>query len=85
MGKFIKEDNMYYSIYDNQLGCIRSFSLNSKNAIDVKSALINYLLTGNFSDEGENSIKSNSLEELCNYYEFSLIESTEPISENFEL
>lgn len=76
---------MYYSIYDNQLGCIRSFALNSKNANDVKSALINYLLTGNFSDEGENSIKSNSLEELCNYYEFSLMESTEPISENFEL
>ena len=76
---------MYYSIYDNQLDSLRSFGLNSKNKIDVKSALINYLLLGNFSDEGIKSIKSNSLEELCNYYEFSLIESSEPISENFEL
>lgn len=76
---------MYYSIYDNQLGYLRSFAINSENIIDVKSALINYLLLGNFSDEGAKSIKSNSLEELCNYYEFSLIETAEPISENFEL
>lgn len=76
---------MYYSIYDNQLESVRSFALNSKNEIDVKSALINYLLLGSFSDEGVKSILSNSLEELCNYYEFTLIKSTEPISENFEL
>lgn len=76
---------MYYSIYDNQLGYVRSFALNSKSKISIRSALINYLLLGNFSDEGVKSIKSNSLEELCNYYEFSLIKSDKPISENFGL
>ena len=76
---------MYYSIYDNQLDRVRNFALNSKSEIDVKSALIDYLLLGNFSEEGEKSIKSNSLEELCNYYEFTLIKSVKPISDDFEL
>ncbi len=76
---------MYYAIFDNQLGRIRSFGQNSQNLSDLKSSLIDYLLLGNFSDEGENSIKNNTLEELCNYYEFSLINSDDLIKDDFEL
>ncbi len=76
---------MYYSIYDNQLDRVRSFAFNSESKINVKIALIDYLLLGNFSEEGEESIKLNSLEELCNYYEFTLIKSLNPIADDFEL
>jgi hypothetical protein len=76
---------MYYAIFDNQLGRIRSFGQNSQNLSDLKSSLIDYLLLGNFSDEGENSIKNNTLEELCNYYEFTLINSDDFIKDDFEL
>jgi hypothetical protein len=76
---------MYYAIFDNQLGRIRSFGQNSQNLSDLKSSLIDYLLLGNFSDEGENSIKKNTLEEICNYYEFTLINSDDLIKDDFEL
>ena len=76
---------MYYSIYDNQVGEIRSFAINSKSKNEVRTALINYLLLGNFSMEGEKSIKSNTLKQLCNYYEFTLIKTKNYISEDFEL
>lgn len=76
---------MYYAIFDNQLGRIRSFGQNSQNLSDLKSSLIDYLLLGNFSDEGENSIKNNTLEELCNYYEFTLTNSDDFIKDDFEL
>lgn len=76
---------MYYSIYDNQLCRVRDFAMNSKRKTDVRTALVDYLLLGNFSDEGEKSIKANSLEELCDYYEFTLIQSVNPIADDFEL
>ncbi len=76
---------MYYTIFDNQLGRIRSIGQNSQNLSNLKSSLIDYLLLGNFSDEGENSIKNNTLEELCNYYEFTLINSDDLIKDDFEL
>lgn len=66
---------MFYGIFDEQLGKMRSEGLNSHNKESVRKELIDYLLLGKFSIEGEESIKSNSLEELCSYYEFSLIES----------
>ena len=66
---------MFYSIIDNQTNELKSFAFNQKTLKDVKTALVEYLLLGNFSNEEENSIKKNSLEELCNYYEFTLIKS----------
>ena len=76
---------MYYAIFDNQLNEIRSFGLNSNKKEIIRQELVNYLLLGNFSDEGEMSIKNNSLEELCNYYEFTLIKSKQKISKNYIL
>jgi hypothetical protein len=76
---------MYYSIYDNQLDKIRAFAENLSSKEEVRKNLINFLLLGNFSVEGENSIKRNSLEQLCNYYEFTLIESEEKIPSDYEL
>ena len=75
---------MYYAIYDNQLRKFRSFGFNSKDLLTIREELINYLLLGNFSVEGENSIKNNTLEELCNYYEFSVIKSNQKINEDSE-
>ena len=68
-------EKCYYALYDNQIGQISStgFNENSKNA--VRDRLINFLLLGDFSEEGEDSIKNNTLEELLNYYEFTLLKS----------
>ena len=38
------------------------------------------MLGGNFSEEGEMSIKNNTLEELLNYYEFTLLKSKIPFN-----
>ncbi len=76
---------MYYSLCDNQLSKIRHFALNLNSKKDVRLALIDFLLLGNFSEEGEKSIKKNSLNNLCNYYEFELIKSANPIPDDFEL
>lgn len=64
-----------YSLYDNQNDCLTIFAHKLKSKKEVRKALLNYLLSGNFSEEAEKSILSNSLDELCNYYEFSLIEN----------
>lgn len=76
---------MYYSIYDNQQNSVSNFALNLKSKKETRLALVDYLLLGNFSEEGENSIKNNSLEELCNFYEFNLIKTANPISDDFKL
>ena len=72
---------MYYAIYDNQTAQLKSIGFNSDDKEMIKIELIDYLLLGNFSKEGEESIKKNTLEELCNYYEFTLIENEDIISE----
>jgi hypothetical protein len=68
---------MYYAIYDNQLNQIRSEGFNFQNLNLVRKSLIDYILLGSFSEEGEQSIKENTLEELLNYYEFELLTSSE--------
>jgi len=70
----MKKD-IYYSLLDNQTGQITSIGLNETSKNEVRNHLINYLLLGNFSTEGEESIKQNTLSELLNYYEFRLLES----------
>ena len=72
----------YYAIYDNQINEIRGIAFNCQNKEIVRKELVNFLLLGNFSEEGEISIKNNSLEELLNYYEFSLLSSKDRLSEN---
>lgn len=67
--------NIYYSLLDNQTGQITSIGLNETSKNEVRNYLISYLLLGNFSAEGEESIKQNTLSELLNYYEFRLLKS----------
>lgn len=67
--------NIYYSLLDNQTGQITSIGLNETSKKEVRDHLISYLLLGNFSAEGEESIKQNTLSELLNYYEFRLLKS----------
>lgn len=74
----------YYAIYDNQLDIIRGEGLNSTDLNKIRADLINYLLLGNFSKEGEQSIKNNSLFELLNYYEFTLLSSTKQFSKDID-
>ncbi|GAB1370146.1 hypothetical protein MASR1M45_02040 [Candidatus Kapaibacterium sp.] len=66
---------MYYAIFDNQCNEIKHLGLNSISLKKLKEILISFLLDGNFSDEGEKSIKKSSLKNLLNYYEFSLLKS----------
>lgn len=68
-------ENMYYFLLDNQTGQITSIGLNETLKNEVRNHLISYLLLGNFSAEGEESIKQNTLSELLNYYEFRLLKS----------
>ena len=68
----------YYALFDNQTGQITSTGLNQTSKDDVRERLINFLLLGNFSEEGENSIKRNTLSELLNYYEFKPLKSDTP-------
>ena len=68
----------YYALFDNQIGQITSTGLNETSKSAVREHLINFLLLGNFSEEGEDSIKRNTLSELLNYYEFKLLRSDTP-------
>lgn len=67
--------NIYYALFDNQIGQIASIGLNETSKNEVRNHLISYLLLGNFSVGGEESIKQNTLSELLNYYEFRLLKS----------
>lgn len=69
---------------DNQMGCMVSTGFNETSRDIVRSKLVNYLLLGNFSEEGEVSLKNNSLEELLNYYEFTLLKSDTPFNDELE-
>ncbi len=61
---------------------LSDFQVNNRTEKSVREDLINYLLLGNFSDEGEKSIRNNTLEELLNYYEFTLLKSEKRFDEN---
>lgn len=74
----------YYALMDNQMGCMVSTGFNETSRDIVRSKLVNYLLLGNFSEEGEVSLKNNSLEELLNYYEFTLLKSDTPFNDELE-
>lgn len=76
---------MYYAIWDNQINDIRSIGFNSQNKTQVRKELIEYLLLGNFSEEGELSIKKNTLDELLNYYEFTLLQSNSKFTDDFDI
>lgn len=71
-------DRKYYAIFDNQNNVVTGIGLNKRTLTQIQKCLINYLLDGSFSPEGENSIRNNSLKELLNYYEFGLLESKKP-------
>lgn len=85
MGKIIRADKLniyknmtkkyYYALFDNQIDQIVSIGFNETSKDIVRTRLINFLLLGNFSEEGENSIKNNTLSEMMNYYGFKLLKS----------
>lgn len=68
----------YYALFDNQNNRITSVGINKTSKNTMKGHLIDFLLLGNFSEEGEDSIKRNTLSELLNYYEFALLKSGVP-------
>jgi len=68
----------YYVLFDNQIGQIISTGFNQISKRSMQEHLINFLLLGNFSEEGEDSVKNNTLAELLNYYEFTLLKSNSP-------
>ncbi|OIP61393.1 MAG: hypothetical protein COY75_07515 [Nitrospirae bacterium CG_4_10_14_0_8_um_filter_41_23] len=68
----------YYALFDDQIGQIASMGFNQASKAVVRERLINFLLLGNFSEEGEDSIKRNTLSELLNYYGFKLLKSDTP-------
>ncbi len=70
----------YYALFDDQIGQIVSTGFNQTSKTAVRERLINFLLLGNFSEEGEDSIKRNTLFELLNYYEFKLLKSDTPFA-----
>ena len=76
--KNIINKNYHYALFDTQVNQIISAGLNSESKNAVRNSLIDFLLLGNFSDEGENSIKKNTLSELMNYYSFKLLVSKSP-------
>lgn len=65
----------YYALFDDQISQIILTGLNETSKNLVRKCLINFLLLGNFSEEGENSIKNNTLFEMMNYYGFKLLKS----------
>ena len=77
MNKIINK-NYHYALFDTQVNQIISAGFNSKSKNVVRNSLIDFLLLGNFSEEGENSIKKNTLSELMNYYSFKLLVSKSP-------
>jgi len=70
----------YYALFDNQLDQVTSTGLNQTSKSVMRKHLVNFLLLGNFSEEGEYSIKKNTLSELLNYYEFTLLKSSSPFT-----
>lgn len=70
----------YYALFDDQIDQIASTGLNQTSKDAVRERLINFLLLGNFSEEGEDSIKRNTLSELLNYYEFTLLKADAPFA-----
>ncbi|MDP3043331.1 MAG: hypothetical protein Q8N21_02935 [bacterium] len=68
----------YYALFDNQNNRTTSIGINKTSKDAVKNRLIGFLLLSNFSEEGENSIKTNTLSQLLNYYEFALLKSRVP-------
>lgn len=70
----------YYALFDDQIDQIASTGLNQTSKDAVREHLINFLLLGNFSEEGEDSIKRNTLSELLNYYEFTLLKADAPFA-----
>jgi hypothetical protein len=74
----------YYALFDNQINQIISTGLNETSKNIVRTQLVDFLLLGNFSEEGEASIKNNTLEELLNYYEFTLLKSDTRFDEKLE-
>ena len=72
----------YFALFDNQLDQVVATGFNNNTEKSVRENLIDYLLLGNFSDEGIESIKNNKLEELLNYYEFTLLKSDKKFEEN---
>lgn len=73
---------LYFALFDNQLDKIVATGFNNRTEKSVREDIVDYLLLGNFSDEGENSIRNNTLEELLNYYEFTLLKSEKQFDEN---
>lgn len=71
----------YYALFDNQIGQVVSTGFNQTSKKALKERIVNFLLLGNFSEEGEDSIKQNTLSELLNYYEFKLLESDSPFKD----
>ena len=70
----------YYALFDNQIGQTISTGINKTSKNSIRNHLLYFLLLGNFSEEGEDSIKRNSLSELLNYYEFTLLKSGAPFN-----
>jgi len=68
----------YYALFDSQIGQITSTGFNQISKKSIREHLIDFLLLGNFSEEGEDSVKNNTLSELLNYYEFKLLKSSSP-------
>jgi len=74
----------YYALFDNQINCIVSTGHNETSKDILRNKLIGFMLLGNFSEEGEMSIKNNTLNELLNYYEFTLLKSDTRFDDNSE-
>lgn len=68
----------YHALFDNQNNRITSIGINEMSRNAIRDHLTDFLLLGNFSEEGENSIENNTLSELLNYYEFTLLKSDNP-------
>lgn len=71
-----KENKKHYALFDKHLNQITSIGFNKTTKKAVKKSLIDYLLLGNFSEEGEESINKNTLSELLNNFEFELRSSS---------
>lgn len=78
----------YYAIYDKQLNEIKQLALNETSLTKIRECLITFLTdSGEFSEEGEESLQQESLTELLANYDFALLKSENIITkelENFE-
>lgn len=68
----------YHALFDNQNNRITSIGINKISKDVMRDYLINFLLLGNFSEDGRHSIENNTLSKLLNYYEFTLLKSGSP-------